>query len=85
MKKGVGVFIPEKEDLSEEEILSSAFRAKRIEEIDGTEYVILTSEAGDMILPLKGIVEEFVGMFKGLSPKDIEKLKKAIDTAILTI
>ncbi len=85
MEKGVGVFIPEKEEFSEEEILSSVFRAKKIEEIDGTEYVILTSEAGDMILPLKGMVEEFVGMFKGLSSQDIDKLKKAINKALHTI
>ncbi len=82
MDKGVGVFIPENEDFSEHEFLKSIFKARKIKKVEDVDYVMLNSEAGEMIIPVEDMLSEFLNIFDELSSADIEKLKKAFNKAV---
>ncbi|WP_456474481.1 hypothetical protein [Candidatus Pyrohabitans sp.] len=74
MSEGVGVFLPKKDNVSEEEFFFSVFKAKEIKKIDGEDYVILDSDVGEMRIPVKKTFEYFIEMFETLGEEDKEKL-----------
>ncbi|WP_457555006.1 hypothetical protein [Candidatus Pyrohabitans sp.] len=74
MSEGIGVFLPKKDDVSEEEFLFSVFKATEIRRIDGEDYVILDSDVGELRIPVRKIYEYFIEMFDDLKEEDREKL-----------
>ncbi len=78
MSEGIGVFLPKKEDVSEEEFLFSVFKAKEIRKIEGEDYVILDSDVGELRIPVKKIFGYFIEMFETLGEEDKEKLLRLI-------
>ncbi|NOZ58384.1 MAG: hypothetical protein GXO66_02220 [Euryarchaeota archaeon] len=74
MSEGIGVFLPKKENVSEEEFLFSVFKAKEIRKIDGEDYVILDSDVGELRIPVRKVYEYFIEMFDTLGEEDRRKL-----------
>ncbi len=78
----IGIFIPRSKSAREEDFFKAVFRAKEIRDIEGEKYAILVSEAGEMRVSLKAMIDTFVEIFENCSEREAQELEKAVRESI---